>query len=76
MAFLLPYLRLYFMVILYLSFALMAIISLLLRRRFAGGELGGPKKVKIPSTLAFISLWIAFVLVNAFQAYDYFSIIA
>ena len=64
--------RLYFMVILYISFALLALLALMLRRRFAGGELGGPNKIKIPCTIAFISLWFTFVLVNAFQAYGYF----
>ena len=43
--------------------------TLVLRRRFAGGELGGPDWVKIPTAVAFFLLWATFVIVNSVDAY-------
>jgi len=61
------------MVSLFTCFALPAISILILRRRFAGGELGGVTWVKIGSSIVLISFWIIFVLLNAFQDYGYFN---
>lgn len=47
---------------------------LLLRRKFAGGELGGSTKLKMMTTAGFICMWVTFVLVNSFEAYGYFSV--
>jgi len=50
------------------------VTTLILRRFFAGGELGGSNKIKIPTTIGFILLWLTFVLVNSFEAYNYFTV--
>lgn len=51
----------------------MTIVILLIRRRpdIAGGELGGPLKFKLPTTVVLICMWIAFVLIASFEAYGY-----
>ncbi len=34
-----------------------------------GGELGGPKKIKILSSAFFVFLWIIFITLSALEAY-------
>ena len=58
----------------FLANVLVVIATLILRRKFAGGELGGSPKVKIATSVFFVSLWIAFVLVNSLQSYEYFTL--
>ena len=55
----------------FLIMAVVVVVILVLRRYCAGGELGGPNRIKIPTTIGFISLWLTFVLVNSFQVSGY-----
>lgn len=54
-------------------FCVCALIScgvLLLRRNKAcGGELGGPRRFKIPTTILFAGLWVFYVTMSALEAY-------
>jgi solute carrier family 8 (sodium/calcium exchanger) len=50
--------------------AIICIAVLLLRRRAAcGGELGGPMKYKLPTTLLFVTLWLVYVGLGVLEAY-------
>jgi solute carrier family 8 (sodium/calcium exchanger) len=50
--------------------ALIAIAILLIRRHPSiGGELGGPKAIKILTSGIFVFLWICYVLIAVLQAY-------
>jgi solute carrier family 8 (sodium/calcium exchanger) len=50
--------------------AIAAILVMLLRRAKAvGGELGGPRKYKIPTTIFFFSLWIIYVIFSSLESY-------
>ena len=46
---------------------------LLARRKFLGGELGGPMKYKLPTTILFTGLWILYVFLSALEAYGVFT---
>ncbi|XP_054709805.1 LOW QUALITY PROTEIN: sodium/calcium exchanger 3-like [Uloborus diversus] len=37
----------------------------------SGGELGGPMKYKLPTTILFVSLWLIYVLMSSMEAYGY-----
>lgn len=63
-----------FMITLYCGMAAVVISILLLRRRYLGGELGGARTAKVLTTMVSVSLWVVFVLVNAFEAYDYITV--
>ncbi|KAM7361710.1 sodium/calcium exchanger 3 isoform 3-T7 [Cochliomyia hominivorax] len=59
-----------FSVTLFCTEALIAIIILLLRRsKKVGGELGGPKNIKIVSSIILFSLWVIYLLVSTLEAY-------
>lgn len=60
-----------FSVTLFCSVAVFAIFIMLLRRfeRFGGGELGGPTKTKIPTSILFICLWLFYVIMSSLEAY-------
>ena len=63
-----------FSVALYCGLAAVAIVVLLLRRSKAvGGELGGPMKYRIPTSLLFLLCWLIFVLVYSLQVYGYIN---
>merc|ERR1739844_188348 len=50
--------------------ALLAIVILMLRRHPAvGGELGGPRSIKIASASIFVGFWVLYVLLSALDAY-------
>ena len=56
----------------FISCALVCLAWLAVRRRLYGGELGGPKG---PATLfvnAMGALWMLYILISSFKAYDYF----
>ena len=60
-----------FSVTLFCCEALIAIMTLLLRRNPAvGGELGGPKSVKTFTSGLFVCLWVTYVMISALEAYD------
>ncbi|CAF1111567.1 unnamed protein product [Rotaria sordida] len=60
-----------FSVTLFCSFAGIAIILLMIRRLkfFGGGELGGPTKYRIISSLLFLLLWIAYLVLSGLENY-------
>jgi len=50
--------------------ALLAIMILMLRRHpSVGGELGGPRSIKIASASIFVGFWVLYVLLSALDAY-------
>ncbi|KAK9964224.1 hypothetical protein ABG768_005416, partial [Culter alburnus] len=59
-----------FSVTLFTIFAFLAVGVLLYRRRpHIGGELGGPRKQRIFTTLFFFSLWFLYILFSSLEAY-------
>ena len=59
-----------FSVLIFCLFALIAITVMMIRRRKSiGGELGGPRKFKIPTSLLFCFLWIFYVILSSLEAY-------
>ncbi|CAF3715207.1 unnamed protein product [Rotaria sp. Silwood1] len=60
-----------FSVTLFCSFAGVAIILLMIRRLkiFGGGELGGPTKYRIISSLLFLLLWILYLILSGLENY-------
>lgn len=57
-----------FSVIIFCVEALIAIVVLLFRRRY-GGELGGPRGLKIASSLFFVFLWLFYLALSIAKAY-------
>ena len=57
-----------FSVIIFCIEALVAILLLLFRRRY-GGELGGPRGLKIASSLFFVFLWFFYLAMSIAKAY-------
>lgn len=41
------------------------------RNKAVGGELGGPKKYRIPTAMFFTFLWVLYILISAMVAYCY-----
>jgi solute carrier family 8 (sodium/calcium exchanger) len=61
-----------FSVTLFCSGAAVAITVLMLRRMKAvGGELGGPRKYKVPTAILFTFLWLFYLLMSSLEAYGY-----
>lgn len=61
-----------FSVTLFCIEAVVCIIVLMLRRNKAvGGELGGPKKWRIPTVCLFVFLWVFYIIFSAMVAYCY-----
>nr|AKN21455.1 slc8a-1 [Schmidtea mediterranea] len=59
-----------FSVTVFCIFALTAIAFMLLRRnRRVGGELGGPRHLKIATTIYFVGLWIVYVILSSLENY-------
>lgn len=59
-----------FSVTVFCCFAFICIAIMLLRRMpFIGGELGGPKKYKIATSIIFIMLWVMYVLLSSLESY-------
>ncbi len=65
-----------FSVTLFCSFAAVAIFLLLIRRLkfFGGGELGGPMKYRVISSLLFLSLWIAYLVLSGLENYCHINL--
>ncbi|XP_047033959.1 sodium/calcium exchanger Calx isoform X1 [Helicoverpa armigera] len=60
-----------FSVTMYCSEACLAVLVLVLRRRKSiGGELGGPKTIKILTSMFFFSLWLIYLTMSSLEAYD------
>ncbi|XP_045486059.1 sodium/calcium exchanger 3 isoform X2 [Pieris rapae] len=49
--------------------ALVVIVLMLRRRKSVGGELGGPRGVKIITSLFFFSLWLTYLTLSSLEAY-------
>ncbi|XP_013781331.1 sodium/calcium exchanger 1-like [Limulus polyphemus] len=47
-----------------------ALVLMLRRHNAVGGELGGPKKYKLPTVLFFASLWLLYILMSILEAYE------
>ena len=59
-----------FSVTIFCTFAFLAIVVMVVRRRPAiGGELGGPRKYKIPTTIFLCTLWLMYVMLSSLEAY-------
>lgn len=57
-------------VTLFCVLAFCCMIVLMLRRiKAVGGELGGPQKYKIPTSIFFFSLWMTYLLISGLVAY-------
>ncbi|XP_076317519.1 sodium/calcium exchanger 3-like isoform X1 [Tachypleus tridentatus] len=48
---------------------IVALVLMLRRHKAVGGELGGPHKYKLPTTIIFFSLWIFYILMSILEAY-------
>jgi solute carrier family 8 (sodium/calcium exchanger) len=46
-------------------------VMMLRRRKCVGGELGGPRKYRIPTTIFFVFLWVFYILMASLVAYCY-----
>lgn len=44
-------------------------VLMLRRRPSVGGELGGPKAIKIFTTMLFIGLWLLYITISSLEAY-------
>lgn len=62
-----------FSVTLFCICAAVTCIVLLSRRKFLGGELGGPMKFKLPTTILFVGLWVLYVFLSSLEAYGVFN---
>ncbi|XP_070578504.1 sodium/calcium exchanger 3-like isoform X2 [Ptychodera flava] len=62
-----------FSVTIFTIFAIIAIAFLMVRRKIPSinGELGGPKRSKILSSLFLFSLWLLYLLLSSFESYCY-----
>lgn len=61
-----------FSVTLFCIEAVIAIIILMARRHKAiGGELGGPRKYRIPTSLFLVFLWVFYIVMSSMVAYCY-----
>ncbi|KAI1288400.1 Sodium/calcium exchanger 3 [Halotydeus destructor] len=59
-----------FSVTLFCTCAFLCCFVLLLRRKVCGGELGGPMRYKLPTTILFVGLWIFYVFMSSLEAYE------
>lgn len=60
-----------FSVTMFCSEAALAVLVLVMRRRKSvGGELGGPRGVKIITSMFFFSLWLVYLTMSTLEAYD------
>ncbi|XP_060805037.1 sodium/calcium exchanger 1 isoform X2 [Amyelois transitella] len=60
-----------FSVTMFCSEAALAVLVLVLRRRKSiGGELGGPRTIKIITSIFFFSLWLVYLTMSSLEAYD------
>lgn len=59
-----------FSVTIFTIFAVIAIGVMVLRRhKYVGGELGGPRKYKIPTSLFFFGLWVLYIVFSSLESY-------
>ena len=59
-----------FSVCVFCACALVAIVALVVRRKKSvGGELGGPRKFKIPTSILLVFLWVFYVIMSSLETY-------
>jgi len=60
-----------FSVTIFVIFAAAAITVMMIRRWHPAvkGELGGPMKYRIPTTIFFISLWVLYIIMSSLESY-------
>lgn len=59
-----------FSVTLFCSFAFIAIAMMMIRRmKFIGGELGGPFRLRIFTSILFFGLWVLYLIFSALESY-------
>lgn len=46
-------------------------VAVLVLRRKIGGELGGPMKYRIPTTILFVFLWVTYIIISSMVSYCY-----
>jgi len=65
-----------FSVTIFCSFAGFAVVLLMIRRLkvFGGGELGGPTRYRYISSLIFLLLWIAYLVLSGLENYCHINI--
>jgi len=51
-------------------FAVVTVCVILLRRKF-GGELGGPPKIKYPTSIFLFFLWLMYIMISSLVSYCY-----
>ena len=54
----------------FVVFAVVWFVVIVLRRKLVGCELGGPKKAKVVTVAFFLFLWVLYILLSALVAYD------
>lgn len=59
-----------FSVIIFLCTSVVCFIVLIIRRKFIGGELGGPYGTKVASAFLLGGLWFVYILLSILQNYD------
>ncbi|KAG8180247.1 hypothetical protein JTE90_011164 [Oedothorax gibbosus] len=61
-----------FSVTMFCCCAFISLLVLMMRRsKKVGGELGGPMKYKLPTTILFVLLWLFYVFMSSLEAYEY-----
>lgn len=60
-----------FSLVVYFGVFVGGVIILVLRRRFLGGELGGPRNWAIASSIGFMFLYFLYLLFSCLGAYQY-----
>jgi Ca2+/Na+ antiporter len=58
-----------FSVMMYLSTSIACFIILIIRRKFIGGELGGPPASKYLSAFMLVMLWLIYIICSSLKAY-------
>ena len=53
----------------YTGLALACVAVLMTRRRIAGGELGGPNRLRYMSAALLVSFWLIYIIVSSINAY-------
>jgi solute carrier family 8 (sodium/calcium exchanger) len=51
--------------------AVICISVILLRRKYAGGELGGPRNLKVGTAVFFVLLWLIYIILSSLKAYNH-----
>lgn len=58
-----------FSVTLFCTCAFICCSTMMMRRYVIGGELGGPMRYKLPTTILYVGLWVFYVFMSSLEAY-------